>query len=390
MTADFGHAVLAFGANLRDEYGFRSANARGADALRAAEAVGITDRARLRHAFRFVYCSTPDEARAFDRAFDRFFSGPEGVAQPESPARRSRPGGDAGADEPAPRPNERDPHPARDDRNDEGVERRDTIGLPDAAVAWQRLRARFSPAEGHGDPPVVSADGLDAVLAAAGTLIARMRLGRSRRWRPARDGPRFDLRRTLRAALGTGGDPASVRRLGPPRRNPRFVVLIDGSRSMADQAGPSLQFAHALCRRTLRARAFVFSTELRDVTRALRDPTQAGRPLRDLGNAWGGGTRLGANLARFVRDEGVALLRPDTLVFVASDGLDAGDPNVLARAMRTLRRQTAGVVWLHPNAADAGFAPTARGMRTALPYVTQLASAAHRSDFVHLARTTHA
>jgi uncharacterized protein with von Willebrand factor type A (vWA) domain len=259
--------------------------------------------------------------------------------------------------------------------------------LTAAATAWQTLRARYSPGAGRSEPPVVSVEGIDALLAAAGTLIANVRLGRSRRWTPSRGGPRFDLRRTLRAALRTGGDPAVLHRIGPPRRNPRFVVLIDGSRSMAEHAGPSLQFAHALCRRTRRAHAFVFSTEMRSVTQALRDPQQAGRALTDLGDAWGGGTRIGPNLSEFVRASGTALLQPDTVVLIVSDGLDAGETAALERAMRALRRQSAAVIWLHPHAAGPNFRPAAAGMRAALPYVTRLAAARDRTDFLHLART---
>lgn len=366
MTAEFSRALLAFAANLRDEHGFAAAHAKAHDALRAAEVVGIVDRVRLRHAFRSVYCSSPDDARRFDAAFDRFFSGPEGIAQPDAPARRARP---------------------RSDGDAPSQERRSKDALPGAAVAWQRLRARSSPAAGSSEPPIVCAEKLDALLAAAGTLIATLRLGRSRRWRPSRNGPRFDLRRTLRAGLRTGGDAVVLHRLGPPRRNPRFVVLLDGSRSMAEHAGPSLAFAHALCRRTRRARAFVFSTAMRDVTRALRDPGQAGRPLRDLGDAWGGGTRIGANLADFVRASDASPLRPETVVLIASDGLDAGDTAALERAMCALRQRCAAVVWLHPHAAAAGFRPAAAGLRAALPYITLLAPAGDRTDFVRLART---
>lgn len=211
-------------------------------------------------------------------------------------------------------------------------------------------------------------------------------MGRSRRWRPQRNGPRFDLRRTLRAGIATGGDPATIHRLGPPRRNPRFVVLIDGSRSMTEHTEPSLQFAYALCRRTPRARAFVFSTAMREVTRALRDRRQEGHLLRGLGEAWGGGTRLGANLSAFVRGAGEQLLRRDTVVLIASDGLDSGNTAALKRAMRLLRDRSAGVVWLHPHAAEPGFAPSASGMRAALPYVSVLAAAGSRSDLIRLAR----
>lgn len=368
MNKNFAHAVLAFGARLRDEHGFAIAHARGQDALRTADAVGIADRARLRHALRLVYCSAPDEAKRFDDAFDRFFGAAEGIPQPDGPPQRARPGPGEGA---AIAPGERRP-------------------VPDAAnpaAAWQMLLARYSPGAGRADPPVVARDGLDALLAAVGTMIAGLRLGRSRRWRPSRRGPRFDVRRTLRAGLRTGGDPVMLHRLGPPRRNPRFVVLIDGSRSMAEDAGPSLQFAHALCRRTRRAHAFVFSTAMRDVTGALRDRAQAGRALRDLDDAWGGGTRIGENLAAFVRAFSEQLVRRDTVVVIASDGLDAGDTALLERAMRVLRKESAAVVWLHPSAGDPRFRPAAAGMRAAMPHVTLLAPARTRADVLALART---
>jgi uncharacterized protein with von Willebrand factor type A (vWA) domain len=386
VRADFTHAVLAFGTNLRDEYGFAAVQGKGSDALRAAEIVGIVDHDRLRHAFRLIYCNSPDEVRRFDDAFDRFFTGPEGIAQPDAPARRTRPGPDRASDVPAPRDRD-DSAPQDDDGSaDPRGERRPADGFPDAAAEWQALRAQYSPHAARADAPVISGEGLDSLLAATGTLIASLRLGRSRRWKPARNGPRFDLRRTLRSGVNTGGEPFVLHRLGPPRRNPRFVVLIDGSRSMGDDAVPGLQFAHALLRRTRRAHAFVFSTAMRDVTAALRDRRQTGRALRNLGEAWGGGTRLGANLAAFVRGPGTLLLRPDTVILIVSDGLDSGDTAGLERAMRALHRRSI-VVWLHPRAGTLDFAPSASGMRAALPSVDLLAAAGDRTDLIRLART---
>jgi uncharacterized protein with von Willebrand factor type A (vWA) domain len=387
VSADFTHAVLAFGNTLRDEYDFTAAQGKGHEALRAAEVVGIVDRDRLRHAFRLIYCSSPDEVRRFDDAFDRFFRGPEGIAQPDAQARRTRPGRDRATGDAAPQQPRREPEPESDDGGgDARGETRPVDGFPDAAAEWQMLRARYSPHAARSEPPVISGDGLDALLAAAGTLIASLRLGRSRRWKPARNGPRFDLRRTLRSGVNTGGEPFALHRLGPPRRNPRFVVLVDGSRSMGEDAGPGLQFAHALLRRTLRAHAFVFSTALRDVSAALRDRRQTGHPLRELGEAWGGGTRLGANLAAFVRGPGSVLLRSDTVVLIVSDGLDSGDAAGLERAMRALHKRST-VVWLHPRAGTPDFAPSASGMRAALPSVDLLVPAGERADFIRLART---
>jgi uncharacterized protein len=363
----FSTAVLRFATYLSGECGFAAAHAKAQDALRAAEIVGVVHRRRVRDAFRLLFCASPDEARRFDGAFDAFFTGALGIAQPNLPPRRlARRAGDQREGSSLPqRANER-----REDR-------------ADAATTWQALRARYSPVAGESEPPIVAIEGLEEMLSAADRLIARVRLGRSRRWKPAPTGPRFDVRRTLRASLQTGGDPIALHRLGPPPRDPRFVVLLDGSRSMAEHAVLLLQFAYALCRRSRRAHAFVFSTSILDVTRALRAPERAGTSLDGLGTAWGGGTRIGAALSTIIRTQ-AKLLTPQTLVFIASDGLDVGDIAELERAMRTLRSTTAGVVWLHPHANTPGFRPAAAGIRTALPYLSLLAPGGSRRDFVEL------
>jgi uncharacterized protein with von Willebrand factor type A (vWA) domain len=155
---------------------------------------------------------------------------------------------------------------------------------------------------------------------------------------------------------------------------------------MAEQTAAVMQFAHALCDRTPRASVFVFSTALRDITRELRDADAASGPLGDFGDAWGGGTKIGASLDDFVVEHGTRLLTPDTLVIVFSDGLDAGDLPRLERALRTVDRRSAALVWLNPHAATPGFAPTARGMRAALPFVTILTAANDAAGFTALAK----
>jgi hypothetical protein len=146
-----------------------------------------------------------------------------------------------------------------------------------------------------------------------------------------------------------------------------------------------LAFAAALCRRSRRAKAFVFSTELRDVTNELRRVPPPAR-LDGLGAAWGGGTRIGRSLLDFTRVRGSRLLGGDAVVFVYSDGLDVGEPGVLRAAMSQIARRAALVIWLNPHAGDAGFAPSARGMRVALPYVSLLAHADDAPSFSALAR----
>ncbi len=164
------------------------------------------------------------------------------------------------------------------------------------------------------DAPEVPREGLDAMFEAAGILVRRLRLGHSRRWRAMPAGARFDVRRTMRGGLQTGGEALKPRWQGHPRRNPRIVV-VDGSRSMRESAGIMLQFAYALSQRMRRLDAFVFSTGLRDVTRQLRRLGRGdGLRLTDLTEAWGGGTRIGACLETLIGEYGHRCLSEHTLV----------------------------------------------------------------------------
>jgi hypothetical protein len=59
------------------------------------------------------------------------------------------------------------------------------------------------------------------------------------------------------------------------------------------------------------------------------------------------------------------------VVVILSDGWDRGDPEVLARQMRRLAFLAHRVVWVNPLKATPGYAPLARGMAAALPYVDE-------------------
>lgn len=352
--ADFAAGMAAFATLLRAEYDIPAGQPQAYDALRALEAVGVAERDRVQTALRAVFCSKHEELERFDRAFDAFFGNfAPGMRQP-----RLRPHGEEHTHERF------------------GVERREPQTKQSGAQAWHMLQARYSPSASQTpEAPALSAAGLAEMLADAGRLITALRLGRSRRWKPHVRGKRFDLRRTLRASLQTGGDPARIRTLGHPLRNPRVLLCLDASRSMSDHAAQMLQFAYALCRRSRRTSVFVFSTKLREITRELRATLHpAARPLHELGEAWGGGTRIGACLLDFLRRFG-SRLDPDTLVVIASDGLDVGDIPQLERAMREIARRCAGIVWLNPHAGAPGFSPAARGMQAALPYVSALLDA---------------
>ena len=60
---------------------------------------------------------------------------------------------------------------------------------------------------------------------------------------------------------------------------------------------------------------------------------------------------------------------PGAVVVLCSDGLDTGDPALLAEQMARLHRLAHEVVWLNPLREDPAYEPLARGMAAALPFV---------------------
>ena len=60
------------------------------------------------------------------------------------------------------------------------------------------------------------------------------------------------------------------------------------------------------------------------------------------------------------------------MVVILSDGWERGDPTVIADQMARLSRVAYKVVWVNPLKASPGYAPLARGMAAALPYIDEL------------------
>jgi uncharacterized protein len=206
-------------------------------------------------------------------------------------------------------------------------------------------------------------------------LIARLELDpprrRGRRTEPHRRGPRPDLRRTIRRSLRAGGEltePAWRRRRARPRR---LVLLLDVSGSMADYSRALLQFAYSAARGSRRVEAFCFATRLTRVTGALRrtDPDAALARASEEVLDWDGGTRIGESLGEFRRTWGQRGLARGGIVVICSDGLERGEPELLAEEMRRLRRLSHRIVWVNPLKGDPAYEPLARGMHAALPHV---------------------
>lgn len=244
----------------------------------------------------------------------------------------------------------------------DGTEDGDREGIIAAASMQERLRhtafAALTPAE----------------LAELRHLVRRIRLvtppRRTRRTRPSpRAGEQIDLRRTLRRAQHTGGDPARLLHRRRSVRPRRLVLLCDVSGSMEPYTQVFLSLLHGAVTE-VSAEAFVFATRLTRLTASLDgrslDPAlaRAAATAQD----WSGGTRLGASLRRFVDDYGHRRVARGAVVVILSDGWSCDDPAEVAQQMARLGRLAYRVVWVNPRKAAPGFAPLVGGMAAALPY----------------------
>jgi hypothetical protein len=213
-----------------------------------------------------------------------------------------------------------------------------------------------------------------------------------RRTRPSRHRSRGhpDLRATMRRNMRTGGVPIRRSWRAPVDRPRRLVLLLDVSGSMEPYARGLARFAHAAvaARRAGRVEVFTMGTRLTRVTRELtgRDPDAALLSAARSVSDWSGGTRLGDSLREFNDDWGVRGLARGAIVVICSDGWDRGDPELIGAEMCRLSRVARRVVWVNPLKASPGYAPLARGMAAALPFVDQFVEGHAVSSLEHLAK----
>jgi uncharacterized protein len=360
--------LAGFARTLRDA-GFSIGRSETGDAALVI-ASPLADRPeRLRAALRALFASNRSEYERFDELFDAFWRG-RGVKRAVASvttlgganrARRfeARPPG-AGAD---------------------GFPERAEAETPDAPAAEGMGRERGASAReslARKDFALLAAGSeREQALALAERLARAMRARVTRRERARRKGRRVDLRATLRRSVARGGEPIDLK-FGLRKRKPlRIVALLDASGSMELYVPAFTRFLYALSQAFSEAEAYLFHTRLAHVSSALgeRNHARALDRLSLMAEGVGGGTRIGDCLADFNRSHAKRVLRSRACVMIFSDGYDTGAPEKLAAEMRALRRRCRRIVWLNPLTGREGFAPVARGMRAALPYVDLFAPA---------------
>jgi uncharacterized protein with von Willebrand factor type A (vWA) domain len=288
------------------------------------------------------------DARSARRAERRQLAGPEAERQPQTGLAEEVPA--AGDEE-----KDRDTGPAG---RMEGAARTERLAETD----FRNIHDPDAVAEAH---------------ALAARLARRMRTRMSRRERARLKGRKLDLRRTIRRNVAHGGLPLELVWRRRKRKPLRLVVLLDASGSMSLYTAVFVRFIHGVLDHFREAEAFLFHTRLVHVSAAMREK-DAGRALDRLSllaQGVGGGTRIGESLATFNRWHARSVIHSRTCVMIISDGYDTGSPEAMGREMHRLGQRCKRVVWLNPMIGWEGYAPAARGMQAALPYVDLFAPA---------------
>ena len=247
----------------------------------ALGAVGMDQRSSVYWAGRATLVTEPDDIELYDKIFDAYYGGQQLVATPV-----------VEVTQPITLVVDDD---GNDDAEDDGGD--DDPGDPTLTLRWSRhevLRDKDF------------ADYSDEELDEAHRLMAAMaRIGDTRRSRRRRRTHRTaghpELRRTVRAAIRSGGEPVRRWYTEPGERLRRVVLLLDISGSMESYARALIRFVHAAVVGRRRVEVFTIGTRLTRITRELssRDPDRALGAATDAVSDWSGGTRLGDTLAEF-------------------------------------------------------------------------------------------
>lgn len=327
---------------------------------RAVGELGLADRESLYWAGRATLVSSKDHFAPFDDAFERYFGPPRA----NGPISHDR----AGSGEQ--HSNLRPELTADVELVTEGW-----VPAGESAETEGEVAVRIAASEVEVLKKKSFSELSDEERVRAATLIGALSVGiprrHTRRLRPARKVRQLDLRRTLRHSLRTQGEP--FRRAFKDRniKLRPLLVILDVSGSMSAYSRALLQFGFAAMAAGRKVEVFCFGTRLTRVRRTLRtkDPDRALEEVAELVRDWEGGTRIGESLRDLINNYGQSRFLRGAVVVLCSDGLERGDPRLLAAQVAKLGRLAHRVVWVNPLKGSPEYQPLARGMAAALPHI---------------------
>lgn len=356
-------AIIGFGQAARVN-GLNVGIQENLDALEAAKSGVMDEPKTFRYALKSIFCCSEEDEEVFEKIFDWYWGKEKGALKSRTTFKNQS--------------NLQKKSQAsvvmlgQGHREDDGEEESKNVS---GANAIERLRKT--------DFSKVSDIESQYLEELAMRLWKQMSLRLKRKMKASKTRGQLDLRRTIRSSIGHGGDPIELRKRDRKRRKQRLVILLDVSGSMDKYSFFLLRFLCALRAHFEKIEAFIFSTSLIRITDYL-DSKNLGLTLAMLSSRadnWSGGTKIGACLQDFNENFAKRVLNGPSTTIVLSDGLDTGEPELLAAEIKKIHLRTRQLIWLNPLKGMAGYEPVQRGMSAALPEVDVFKSA-HSLDSI--------
>jgi uncharacterized protein len=341
------------------------------DALRAAEAVGIAEREKLKYALRAVICSSKADWDLFAEVFATFWDQSEANARlMQRKSKRAKSSAESDLQQ------QSAGEPLVGQGNSQIIEGEGKAVL--GATAHERLK--------KSDFFQLTDADMAELERISVRLLQQMSLRLSRRIKNIARHGRIDLRRTIRQGISRGGDLIDLSFRRRKLQQLKLVIVLDVSGSMNPYSIFFVRFAYALQKYVKRVDTFLFSTHLTEITPALRarQLTDAMESLADHAAGWSGGTKIGDSLRDLNRQHGRRLFSRDTVVMILSDGWETGNPEMMAAELGAIKRKVRKLIWLNPLLGMADYQPITRGMSAAMPYIDVFAPAHNLESLLNL------
>jgi uncharacterized protein len=197
---------------------------------------------------------------------------------------------------------------------------------------------------------------------------------------------KINLRRTIRRSIPFGGEPIDIYHIAKKPKKQRLIVLLDVSGSMDKYSFFLLRFVGVLREHFRQLEAFVFSTSLIRISKALH-PGNLEWMLATMSakiDNWSGGTKIGECIQQFNEKYGKQLLNGSPVILILSDGLDTGSTETLRKELLKIQMRAKRIIWLNPLKGMKGYEPLAKGMKTVLPLIDDFYSAHNAESLLEL------
>ena len=321
QTSSIAESVVAFVQYARS-HGLNVGIQETQDALRCAKEGLISNKESFKYALKAIFCNSPEERKVFEKLFLLYWdTNPMDMQEPKNKTSVQGSFNKKANASLVMLGHGKTEAPEEEGKNVSGANETERLKRTDLSKLNE----------------------MDAALLEeiARKMFKQMALRLRRRMKESRHKGQINLRRTIRRSIGYGGEPIELFRRAQKPKKQRLIVLLDVSGSMDKYSYFLLRFICALRENFRQLEAFVFSTSLIRISKALQ-PNRLDFVLATISEQadnWSSGTRIGECLHEFNDKYGKLLLNGSPTILILSDGLDTGDPALLGQEMIKLQRR---------------------------------------------------